>query len=790
MATQVLGAPLKRREDPVFLTGSAKFTADLDIPNAAHVAILHSPHAHAKIKAIDDSVAVRLPGVIRVFTGADLKDKMLPLVCIFKPAGVESHFPPHPYGIPGAQTALATDRVRYVGEWVAAVVAETRQQAYDALSAIHVDYEPLPVVITAEDALRPGAPQLHESVPGNLCAHISFGDKTATDEAIHNSEVVVRQKLTIPRQLHQANETRATIAKYDPATAEYTLWTNTQIPHGNRFMISSLVLGIPYNKLRVIVPNIGGSYGSKGYLYQDAPLLLVLAKELGRPVKWVDTREGLSHTTVHARGQVQYVTLAGNRDGKITALSVTNYVDLGAYPATNGPATPSILTGRSVTGAYAIPNPFYEVYLAFANSVMLGPARGAGRMEAMLLIERLVDMFAREIGMDPAEVRRKNMIPPDQFPYQNRLGWTYDSGNYEAALSRALEMAGYDQIDEKKTEARKRGKLLGIGIGSYVTIGGVGPSSRMGQEGLIGSTWSTAVVRVHQTGDVTAITGCQPHGQGQVTTFSQIIAEELGVPIEKIEILHSDTLGVPYAQGSYGSRSFSVEGAAIYEAVQLVKQKALKMGAHLLKAEEKDVVYAAGKVEVKGDPQRSKALQEIASALWFAWDIPKGMEPGLEVTSYFDPSDFNFPFGTHVAVVEIDQETGATDVVRYVGVDDVGVVGNPKIVEGQMHGSIAFGIGPALMEQVIYDEQGQLLTHNLDTYPVPRPSDMPSFELDRTVTPSPINGMGAKGAGDVAQPAVAPAIVNAICDALSEFGVRHIDIPATPEKIWRAMKRN
>ncbi|MBV8834043.1 MAG: xanthine dehydrogenase family protein molybdopterin-binding subunit [Acidobacteriaceae bacterium] len=790
MATRVLGAPLKRREDPALLTGGAKFTADLDIPNAAHVAILHSPLAHARIKAIDTSLAVRLPGVIRIFTGADLKDKMLPLVCIFKPAGVESHFPPHPYGIPGAQTALATDRVRYVGEWVAAVVAETRQEADDAVAAIHVDYEPLPVVTTAEDALREGAPQLHESVPGNLCAHISFGDRAATDEAIQKAEVVVKQKLTIPRQLHQANETRATIAKYDPTTQEYTLWTNTQIPHGNRFMISSLVLRIPYNKLRVIVPNIGGSYGSKGYLYQDAPLMLVLAKELGRPVKWVDTRENLSRTTVHARGQVQYATLAGSRDGKISALSVTNYVDLGAYPATNGPGTPSILTGRSITGAYAITNPYYEVYLAFANSVMLGPARGAGRMEAMLLVERMVDIFAHEIGMDPAEVRRKNMVPPDQFPYQNRLGWTYDSGNYEAALNKALEMAGYGQIAKKKSDARKRGKLLGIGIGSYVTIGGVGPSSRMGQEGLIGSTWSTAVVRVHQTGDVTVITGCQPHGQGQITTFSQIAAEELGVPIEKIEILHSDTVGVPYAQGSYGSRSFSVEGAAIYEACQLVKRKALKMGAHLLKADEKDVVYSGGKVETKSDSQRSKTLEEIASALWFAWDMPQGMEPGLEITSYFDPSDFNFPFGTHVAIVEIDEETGGTEVVRYVGVDDVGVVGNPKIVEGQMHGSIAFGIGPALMEQVVYDGHGRLLTQNLDTYPVPRASDMPNFELDRTVTPSPINGMGAKGAGDVAQPAVAPAIVNAICDALSEFGVRHIDVPATPEKIWRAMQHN
>jgi aerobic carbon-monoxide dehydrogenase large subunit len=790
MGTQVFGAPIKRKEDPSLLTGSAKFTGDLDLPHMSFVAILHSPVAHAKIKKLDTSAASRLPGIIRIFTGADIASKMLPLVCIFKPAGVPTQFPPHPYGVPGAQTALATDRVRYVGEWVAAVVAETREEAYDALGAIEVEYDPLPVVTTAEDALREGAPQLHESAPGNLCAHIGFGDKAASEEAIQKAEVVVRQKFVIPRQLHQANETRATIARYDASMDEYTLWTNTQIPHGNRFMISALVLGIPYNKLRVVVPNIGGSYGSKGYLYQDAPLLLVLAKEVGRPVKWIDNREDLSVTTVHARGQVQYGTLAGNRDGQITALHVTNYVNLGAYPATNGPSTPSILTGRSITGAYAIPAPFYEVYLAYANSVMLGPARGAGRMEAMFLIERLVDMFAREIGVDPAEVRRKNMVPPDQFPYENRLGWTYDSGEYVAALNRALEMAGYGEIQERKTEARKRGKLLGIGIGSYVTIGGVGPSARMGKEGLIGSTWASAIVRVHQTGDVTAITGCQPHGQGQITTFAQIAAHELGVPMDRVEILHSDTLGVPYAQGSYGSRSFSVEGTAIYEACQLVKQKAVKMGAHLLGAPEQDVEYVEGKVQVKADPARVKTLQDIASALWFAWDVPPGMEPGLEVTSYFDPPDFNFPFGTHVAIVEIDEETGQTEIVRYTAINDVGVMGNPKVVEGQMHGSIAFGIGPALMEQVIYDEEGRLLTRDLDTYPIPRPSDMPEFEMESTVTPTPLNRMGAKGAGDVCQPAVAPAVVNAICDALAEFGVRHIDLPATPEKIWRAMRSN
>jgi carbon-monoxide dehydrogenase large subunit len=368
------------------------------------------------------------------------------------------------------------------------------------------------------------------------------------------------------------------------------------------------------------------------------------------------------------------------------------------------------------------------------------------------------------------------------------LGWTYDTGNYVAALDLALKNIGYDDIAAKKAEARQRGKRLGVGIGSYVTVAGVGPSPRMGREGLIGSTWASAIIRLHQTGDVTVITGSQPHGQGQVTTFSQIIAEQLGVDVEKVEIIHSDSHGVPYAQGSYGSRTFSVEGAAIYIAAGKIKDKAIKMGAHLLGVTPDEVTYTGGKVQLNKDPAQVKTLADIAAALWFAWDLPKGVEPGLEITTYFNPDDFNFPFGTHVALVEIDEQTGATEIVRYVGVDDVGVAGNPQIVEGQMQGSVAFGIGPALSEQVVYDDQGNFLTGDFRTYPIPRASDMPDFELSRTVTPTPINPMGAKGAGDISQPAVAPAIVNAICDALSDFGVKHIDIPVTPEKIWRAMQ--
>src|SRR5579871_4595456 len=405
-APQTFGAPIKRREDPTLLSGDAKFTADITLLGQVHMAVLHSPHAHAIIKSIDTSAAAQLPGVVRIFTGADVADKIMRLPVIMNPGGTEAHYPPHPYGLPGAQTVLATDRVRYVGEWVAVVLAETREQAYDALPAIKVDYEILPAVTTAEEALKEGAPQLHDAAPGNLCMHVAYGDKTAAEQAVNSAEVVIRQKIHIPRQIHNAVETRSTLAQYDAETGEYTLWTNTQIPHGNRFMIANLVLGIPYNKLRVIAPNIGGAFGSKGYLYQDAPLALFLAKEVGRPVKWVDTRHGLSRSTVHARGQDAYVTLAGSRDGKLAGLMITNYVDLGAYSATNGPGTPSILTGRSTTGSYVIPHPFYEAYLAYANTVSLGPARGAGRMEAELMIERAIEMYAREIGMDPAEVRR------------------------------------------------------------------------------------------------------------------------------------------------------------------------------------------------------------------------------------------------------------------------------------------------------------------------------------------------------------------------------------------------
>lgn len=787
MANTILGTSVKRREDPDFLQGKAKFIADMILPNILHMAILHSTEAHALIKGINTSAAEKMPGVVRVITGTDTSS-IMPLPCIMNPGGDDAKFPPHPYGIPGAQTVLATDLVRYVGEFVAVVVAESRQQAYDALKGIEVDYEPLPIILDAEKALQPDAPQLHDTVPGNLNQYNSYGYKEATTQAIAEAEVVVEQRIRNPRVIHNSVEPRGSIGSYKPETQEYTLWTNTQIPHGNRFLLSQLVMGIPYNKLRVIAPHIGDSFGSKGYMYADAALVLFLAKELGRPVKWIDTRQGLARSTVHARDQIHYATLAGTKDGKITALHSTGYANLGAYPATNGPGAPTALTGRSVTGAYAIEHPFSEIYCVFTNLVPTGPIRGAGRNEAILLIERMVDLFAHEIGMDSAEVRRKNMVAPDRFPYKNGLGWTYDSGNYEVALDKALEMIDYSNISNLKAEAKTRGKYLGVGISSYTVVAGVGPSSVMAKDiGLNGSTWGSAHLRVHPTGDISLIVGSQPHGQGHVTTLSQIVAEELGVDLEKIEVLHSDTKGAVFAQGSYGSRTYSVEGSTVYKAAQKINDKAKRMTAHIFEVTESDIVAEHGKFYLKDNPEQVKSLQDIALMLWYAWDLPAEMEPGLEVITFFDPPNFNFPFGTHIAQVEVDAETGEIDIVRYVAVNDFGNVGNPQIVEGQTHGNIYLGISQALYEEAIYDNNGKIISDDFMTYAIARASELPSFELARTVTPAPDNPLGAKGAGDVAAPAPTPAIVNAVCDALKDFGVKHIDIPLIPEKVWRTM---
>lgn len=789
MAEPVYGAPIKRREDPQMLRGEAKFTADISLPGMLHMAILRSPHGHARIKSIDTSRAQQMPGVVRVITAADLEGKMMPLPCVWIPGGVESHFPPHPFGLPGAGDVLAKDRVRFVGDPVAVVVAETRYQAMDALEGVAVEYEPLPAVVNADDALKEGAPQLHDAVPGNLNAYWTCGDKAATEQAIRDAEVVVTLDIYNQRTINSPIEPRSAIGQYDRSTGDYTLWASSQNLYNHRLLLSLLILGIPFNKLRVIAPEIGGSFGTKGYIYPDMPLVLFLARELGRPVKWVDTREGLMRSTVQGRDHLQHGVLAGKRDGTITALKCTSYANLGAYPSTIGPGVATAMMGRSLTSVYKVKPAFCEVYAAFTNKVPLGAQRGSGRAEATHLVERLIDRFAAQIGMDPAEVRRKNLVQPDQFPYDNGLGWLYDSGNYPAVLDRALALAGYSDMAARKAEARQRGKRLGVGIGCFVAISGVGPSPRMAKEGLLGGAWESATIRVQPTGEVSINIGSKPHGQAHVTTFAQVVAEALGVEVDKIEVVHSDTRGVPYGQGTYGSRSFSTSAPALQITAGKIIEKVRKAAAHMFEVAEEDVIYEGGKVYVKGVPDKAKTLQEMALALWYGWSLPPGMEPNLEATTFFDPPDFNYPFGANVAVVEVDDQTGQVDLMRFVAVNDVGTVANPMVVEGQIHGGIAHGFGQAMMEVAVYDDQARLLTTSFLTYPLPRASNLPDFEVERTVTPSPNNPLGAKGAGEVGTVGATAAIVNAVCDALADLGVTHIEMPLTPERVWRAIQQ-
>jgi aerobic carbon-monoxide dehydrogenase large subunit len=787
MSQKTFGAAIKPREDPAMLRGEAKFTADIVLPNMLHLEFLRSEHGHARITSIDTSRAKQMPGVVQVVTGPDLGDKLLPLPCIWIPGGAESHFPPHPYGIPGAGPVLAQEKVRYIGDPVAAVVAETPYRAHDAIRAIRVDYELLPVVTEPREALKEGAPLLHKTVKNNLNAYWTCGDQQGTDDAIRSAEVVVELDIYNQRTINNPIEPRAAIGAYDPATGEYTLYASTQGPHNHRFLLAELVLGIPLNKLRVVAPSVGGSFGTKGYLYPDMPLVLFLAKELGRPVKWVDSRNGLMRSTVQGRDHRQHVTLAGDRDGHVTALRCTSYANLGAYPSTIGPGVATSLMGRSITGPYAIPHAFCEVYATFTNTVPLGAQRGSGRAEATYLAERIIDLYAQKVGLDPAAVRLRNMVAPGRFPYDNGLGWTYDSGDYATALNLALQHSNYADIENARREARQRGKLLGIGIGSFVAICGVGPSTRMSQEGMLGGTWESANIRVHPSGEVAVTIGSKSTGQSHETTFAQIAAEALDIDVASVKVFQSDTEGTPYGQGTYGSRSYSVGGPAVHRAAGKIIAKMRAAAAHFFGVDETAVKYSGGVFSVADGQQKPKTFDDMAMALWYGWNLPPDMEPSIDVTSFFDPPDFNYPFGSHVAVVEVDEATGQLDLVKYVAVNDSGPIGNPLVVDGQTEGSIVHGLGQALMEEARYDDQGHLLTDDFRTYAIPRATDAPFFLLDRTVTPSPHNQLGVKGAGEIATVPAAAAISNAICNALAPLGIRDLGMPITAEKVWAAM---
>jgi carbon-monoxide dehydrogenase large subunit len=778
----LIGQSIKRREDPRLITGEAKYLDDIQLPGLAHAAILRSPHAHARIVRIDTSKAQALDGVIAVFTGADFMD-INPLPCAWQAGGVKNNV--------NTPRVLAVDKVTFTGAGVAVVVAENRYIAEDALNLIEVEWEPLPVVVDARKAVEPGAPQIHDNAPNNIALEWECGEKAAVDAALAEADVVIRQPLVNQRLIPTPMETRGCIAQYLPATDEYTVWMTSQAPHVMRLLMTAFVFGIPETKMRVISPQVGGGFGAKIFLYPEYPLVAALAKKIGRPVKWTESRSENYIATTHGRDHATEIEVGAKRDGTITALKVKTYANLGGVLSTIAPGIPTTLYGRMLSGTYKIPNIYCHVTGVYTNTGMVDAYRGAGRPEATYVVERAVDLVADELGLDPAEVRRVNFIPPDAFPYDPKIlrGLKYDSGQYQQALDRALAMLDYERFKREQAAARAQGRYIGVGISSYVEICGVAPSAWIGLpgEGWGAGLWESANVRVHLTGKVVVTTGSQNHGQGHETSVAQIVADELGIPVDDVIVQHSDTLGTPFGYGTYGSRSTAVGAVAVWHSLQKIKEKAKVIGAHLLEAAVEDVVFADGKVSVKGAPDSFKTIQDIAAQAALAYNLPPGVEPFLDDTSYYDPPNCTFPFGTHIAVVEVDIETGQVKILRYIAVDDVGNVINPMIVDGQVHGGIAQGIAQALWEGAVYDDNGQLLTGSLMDYAIPRADLFPTIETDRTVTPSPVNPMGVKGAGEMGTIGSTPAIVNAVIDALSPLGVRHIDMPLTPQRVWSAI---
>ena len=774
--TTYIGVRVPRKEDPRLITGAGMFTDDVTLAGMTYLSLVRSPHAHARIRRIDTAAAKQEPGVVAVLTGKDLEATgVLPVFITVPSMSGSKHMP------------IATDKVRYAGDAVAAVLAETRDAAKRGADAITVDYEPLPVVVDATKALEPGAPIVHEELKSNLVFTypVKGGD---IDKAFRDAEVKVTLRLVNQRLIPNAMEPRAAVAKFE--AGELTLWSTTQIPHFVQLIVS-LNLGLSQNKVRVIAPEVGGGFGSKLQVYAEELIVGHLAKTLGRPVKWTEDRREGYLATIHGRDHVSDVELAAKRDGTILGLRVRTVANVGAYLQAFAPGIPTILHVFIVPGAYRIPAFDYEMRGAYTNTTPVDAYRGAGRPEAAYVIERAIDRLADEIGMDPAEVRRKNFIPPDAFPFNTISGITYDSGDYAPALDRALAMADYKGFEKRRAEAKARGNYRGIGISSYVEICGLAPSKANSALGVGWGGYESARIRVHPTGAVQVFTGTSPHGQGHETSWAQIAADALGVSPNDIEVRHGDTFESPgMGVGTFGSRSLAVGGIAVHKAAEKVREKVIQIGAHLLEASPDDVVVQGGKVFVKGVPDKAKNFGDISMAAYLANNLPEGMEPGLEATVYYDPPNFTFPFGTHIAEVEIDGETGAVQIVNYSACDDCGRQINPMIVEGQLHGGITQGIGQALYESAVYDDNGQLLSGSMMEYHVPTAENVPAFKLDHTVTLTSTNPLGVKGIGEAGTIGSTPAAANAVIDALSPLGIKHLDMPLTPEKIWRAIEKS
>lgn len=780
MSLRIFGSAIRRREDPRLLTGTATYTDDLKLAGMLYAAFVRSPYGHARIRAIDTSKARSAPGVVAVYTGADTKGVLKPMPCLWLVPNADIKVAEYPL--------LALDTVRYVGDAVAVVVAETRHEAHDALDLIEVDYEPLPVVTNPEQASRDAAPLVHDGIARNQAFHwtVSGGD---VDAAFAKADIIVSDRIVQQRLIPTAMEPRAAVAQFVPATGELTLWNTTQNPHIVRFACS-VVTGIPEDKLRVVAPEVGGGFGSKIAQYPGEFVAVFCSMKLGRPIKWTESRRENYQATTHGRDHVQDVQLAATKDGKILGLKATVWAGMGAYLSTAAPGIPTILHGLMLSGPYVVPAVREDVYGVYTNTTPVEAYRGAGRPEATYMLERLLDGLAVKATLDPVEVRRRNLIPKFDNGATVVTGLTYDSGNYAGALDKALTHAGYDALRAEQARLRTEGRYLGIGIGTYVEICGLGPSQVAGAVGFQGGLWESAIVRVHPTGKVNVFIGASPHGQGEETTFAQIVADELGVDVNDVKVIHGDTDNTPMGWGTYGSRTTAVGGAALAVATRKIKAKVRALAAHMLEAAEEDIDNDGGRYFVRGARDQAKTIQDIALSANVAWNLPAGMEAGLEASTFYDPPNFVYPFGAHVAVVEVDPETGHVRLTRYVAVDDCGPQINPMIVEGQVHGGVVQGVGQALWEEAVYDESGQLVTGSLLDYAIPRADLLPEIEVLSTVTPSPHHPLGVKGIGEAGTIVSTAVVYNAVLDALRPFNVERVAMPLTPERVWRAMHPN
>jgi carbon-monoxide dehydrogenase large subunit len=770
-----VGRARRRKEDARLLTGQTRWTDNLTLPGLLHLAIVRSPMAHARITRVDVSAALQRPGVLAAFSGADLAAELGTLPCAW-PVTADMVHPDH--------KPLAVDEVRHVGDAVAVVVARDRYAAADALEAVEVDYEPLPVVLDMEKALQDET-LVHADKGTNRCFLWPF-DGGDYDAARAKAEVVLTRRYIQQRLIPNAMEPRAVVVEPIAAAGEFTVYSATQIPHVLRIMLA-LTTGIPEQKIRVIAPDVGGGFGSKLNVYAEEVISLIIAKRLGRPVKWTETRSEGYQATIHGRDQIQDIEIAATRDGTILGLSVDLKVDMGAYLQLVTPGIP-ILGAFMFNSIYKMDAYRFRCTGVFTNKTPTDAYRGAGRPEATYAIERIVTDLAVELGMDPIELRRKNWIRHEEFPFTTVAGLTYDSGNYEAATDKAMQLLGYDELRAEQERRRQSGDQiqLGIGISTYTEMCGLAPSRVLGSLSYGAGGWEAASIRMLPTGKVEVVTGTSPHGQGHVTAWSQIAADALGVPFDDITVIHGDTQSAPLGMDTYGSRSLVVGGVAVHLAARKVIDKARAIAAHLLEAAEGDVEFADGVFSVKGSPEARTTIQEVALATFAAHNLPDGVEPSLNSDAVLDPENFSFPHGTHLCAADVDTETGRVRIRKYVAVDDVGRVINPLIVEGQVHGGIAQGIGQALYEEAVYDADGNLVTGTMVDYLVPAAPDLPEFHTDRTETPATSNPLGVKGVGEAGTIASTPAVVGAVVDALRHLGVTEIRMPCTPERVWRA----